>query len=159
MLLALALVVGIAGCSNDGGGALGGGDSVCKTPAASGVPGAPVVTMPSSRPVDLVRKDLKVGTGTTATAGSTVTVQFVGVACTTGAEVDTTWGTGQPYTASLVKGKVIAGWLQGLPGMKVGGRRELVVPPTLGYGDAPPPGFKLAAGETLVFVVDLVSVT
>jgi peptidylprolyl isomerase len=158
-VVALVSLVALPGCTSDGGGAIGGDASACKPSTAPSVPGKPAVTMPTQRPAKLVTDDLEVGTGPAVTAQSTVTVQFVGVACSTGRQVDSTWDDGRPYTTTLAKGKVIEAWRQGLVGMKQGGRRELVVPPTLGYGDSPPVGFHLAAGETVVYVVDLLKVS
>jgi len=86
-----------------------------------------------------------------------VAVQYVGMAWSTRKEFDASWDAGQPYSFPLGAGRVIRGWDQGVAGMKVGGRRILVIPPDLGYGAQ---GYAPAIGpsETLVFVVDLVSV-
>ncbi len=159
MCLAVALAVLAGGCSNENGGALAGGSTACKPAPAPTASGEPAVPMPKQRPASLQRKDLTVGTGAAAAPGSTITVDFVGVACTTGATVDSTWRDGKPYVTQLAGGKVIAGWIGGLAGMRAGGRRLLVVPPNLGYGDTPPPGFGVQPGETLVFVVDLLAVS
>ncbi|MBW3659142.1 MAG: FKBP-type peptidyl-prolyl cis-trans isomerase [Actinobacteria bacterium] len=108
-------------------------------------------------PTQLVTEDLVVGDGETAEAGQTVTVHYVGKAWSTGEEFDASWNRSQPFTFDLGEGRVIAGWDQGVEGMKVGGRRKLVIPPDLGYGAAGAPG-AIAPNETLVFVVDLLSV-
>lgn len=129
----------------------------CHSASAPSVPGEPAVDMPTKAPDALVTKDLTVGTGATATLGSSVTVNYVGVACSTGIQFDASWGQGQPATFDLVEGGLIEGWVKGIPGMKVGGRRQLVIPPSLGYGDASPTK-AIRPGETLVFVVDLVAV-
>ncbi len=108
-----------------------------------------------SPPAALLSKDLVVGSGATAQATSTVDVQYVGANWTDGKVFDSSWQRGQPATFPL--NQVIPGFAQGIVGMKVGGRRELVIPPALGYGaqgSAPAVG----PNETLVFVIDLVSV-
>ena len=106
-------------------------------------------------PTKLVTKDLVVGTGKTATASSTVVVKYVGADYTTG--TDFTSGTWQENKAtSFALSTVVPGFSQGIVGMKVGGRREIVIPPSLGYG-ASGSGSIIKPNETLVFVVDLVS--
>jgi FKBP-type peptidyl-prolyl cis-trans isomerase len=118
----------------------------------------PVVTVPSgSPPTKLVTKDLVQGTGAAASQGKTVTVNYVGVLYKNGKEFDSSWSRNQPFTTALSPGSVISGWVQGLNGMKVGGRRELIIPPSLGYGKAGSPP-TIPANSTLVFVVDLLSV-
>jgi len=115
----------------------------------------PTISIPDGPPpCKLVIEDIHVGDGTTATAASTVTVQYVGVSWSNKQEFDASWDRGQPYTTPL--NQVVAGWTQGIPGMKVGGRRELIIPPALGYGDAAQGSIK--PNETLVFIVDLVKV-
>jgi len=118
----------------------------------------PVVQVPKGAPpAHLVTKDLVPGTGQAAAAGKTVTVNYVGVNYKTGKEFDSSWKNNQPFTAQLTPGSVIPGWVQGLTGMKVGGRRELIIPPNLAYGakGSPP---TIPPNSTLVFVVDLLSV-
>jgi peptidylprolyl isomerase len=118
----------------------------------------PVVNVPNgSPPSKLVIKDLITGTGATATAGKTVTVNYVGVLYKGGKQFDSSWQRNQPFTTALSQGSVIPGWVQGINGMKVGGRRELIIPPSLGYGakGSPP---TIPANSTLVFVVDLLKV-
>ena len=107
-------------------------------------------------PTSLVAKDLVVGTGAEASASSTVLVQYVGAAYSTGKVFDSSWQRGQPLSFSL--SGVVPGFAQGIEGMKVGGRRVIVIPPALGYGAAGEPPV-IAANETLVFVVDLKSVS
>ena len=102
-------------------------------------------------------KDLVQGTGATATQGKSVTVNYVGVLYKGGKEFDSSWSRNQPFTTSLAAGSVINGWVQGIQGMKVGGRRELIIPPSLGYGKAGSPP-TIPPNSTLVFVVDLLSV-
>jgi peptidylprolyl isomerase len=108
-------------------------------------------------PTDLVVTDLTAGDGAEATAGSTVEVHYVGVAHSTGEEFDASYNRGQPLSFRLGVGQVISGWDQGVTGMKVGGRRQLVIPPHLGYGDRGAGG-AIGPGETLIFVVDLLGV-
>lgn len=105
----------------------------------------------------LVKKDLITGTGPAVQAGQSITVNYVGVLCKTGKEFDSSWKHNQPFTTTLTTGSVIPGWVQGIQGMKVGGRRELVIPPSLGYGkQGSPPS--IPPNSPLVFVVDLISV-
>jgi len=106
-------------------------------------------------PQDLQVVDEVVGDGTEAKAGMTVRTHYVGVAYSTGEEFDASWNRGQPLDFRLGAGQVIAGWDQGIQGMKVGGRRRIVIPPRLGYGDRGAGG-AIRPGETLIFVVDLV---
>jgi peptidylprolyl isomerase len=108
-------------------------------------------------PADLEITDLTEGSGTEATAGSTVSVHYVGVAHSTGEEFDASYNRGAPLDFRLGVGQVISGWDQGVQGMRVGGRRRLVIPPHLGYGDRGAGGV-IKPGETLIFVVDLLDV-
>jgi peptidylprolyl isomerase len=108
-------------------------------------------------PTDLEVTDLTEGSGAEATAGSTVSVHYVGVAHSTGEEFDASYNRGAPLDFRLGVGQVISGWDQGVQGMKVGGRRKLVIPPHLGYGDRGAGG-AIKPGETLIFVVDLLDV-
>ena len=108
-------------------------------------------------PKKLVIKDLEEGTGVAAKAGDAVTVHYVGVNYKTGKEFDSSWSRGEPFTFPLGDHVVIPGWEQGLKGMKVGGRRELIIPPAPGYGAAGSPP-TIPPNETLVFVVDLEAV-
>jgi peptidylprolyl isomerase len=108
-------------------------------------------------PVDLIIDDIEIGSGDEALAGSTVTVHYVGVGMTSGEEFDASWNRQEPFQFPLGAGFVIPGWDRGVQGMKVGGRRRLVIPPHLGYGDQGAGGV-IAPGETLVFVVDLLSI-
>jgi peptidylprolyl isomerase len=127
------------------------------TSASSAQTSKPTVTVPSGpAPTTLESTDLIVGTGAEAAIGDTVTVQYVGVNYADGKQFDASWDDGQPFTFQLGAGAVIKGWDQGVVGMKVGGRRQLIVPPSLGYGDQPQG--PIVANETLVFVIDLLSV-
>jgi FKBP-type peptidyl-prolyl cis-trans isomerase len=151
--------------------ASGGGSSpATSAPAASSAPAAnppavsgatdlktePVIgpgTAPA--PTSLETKDLVVGTGKTAAASDTVQVQYVGADYTNGKDFDSSWSRGQPSSFPL--NGVVPGFAQGIVGMKVGGRREIVIPPALGYGatgQAP----AVSPDETLVFVVDLLAI-
>ena len=115
----------------------------------------PKVVPPSGPPPKgLVVKDLIKGTGPAATATSTVTVQYVGILYKGGKQFDASWndGNGQPTTLPL--SGVIKGWQEGIPGMRVGGRRELIIPPSLGYGPSGSPP-KIPGNATLEFVIDL----
>jgi len=128
--------------------------STSTTPLPAALKTKPTVVPPKGAPPKtLVIKDLIKGTGPAATAGSTVTVQYVGVLYKNGKQFDASWndGAGQPVTLPL--SGVIAGWQQGIPGMRVGGRRELIVPPSLGYKSQAQA--KIPANSTLVFVIDL----
>ncbi|TFD26931.1 FKBP-type peptidyl-prolyl cis-trans isomerase [Cryobacterium cryoconiti] len=102
-------------------------------------------------PVELTITDIVVGEGAEATPGATVNVHYLGVEYDTGDEFDSSWSRGQSINFPL--GQLIAGWQQGIPGMKVGGRRKLVVPPHLAYG--PAGGGHRLSGQTLIFVIDL----
>jgi len=109
-------------------------------------------------PADLEITDLTVGDGPEATTGSTVKVHYVGVTFSGGEEFDASWNRGEPLAFPLGVGYVISGWDTGVQGMKVGGRRKLVIPPHLAYGDRGAGGV-IGAGETLIFVVDLLEVS
>lgn len=106
-------------------------------------------------PTELVITELTEGDGAEATDGATVIVHYVGVAHSTGEQFDASYDRGDPLRFRLGIGQVIAGWDQGVAGMKIGGRRQLVIPPHLGYGDRGAGG-AIKPGETLIFVVDLV---
>ncbi len=105
-------------------------------------------------PTELIVKDLVVGDGAEAKPGSTVDVHYLGVEYDSGEEFDSSWNRGQSIDFPLRS--LIAGWQQGIPGMKVGGRRQLTVPPELAYG--PAGGGHRLSGKTLVFVIDLLGV-
>ena len=108
-------------------------------------------------PTELVLEDLVEGTGDEAVAGKNVQVHYVGVAWSTNKQFDASWDRPGSFSFPLGAGRVIAGWDQGVAGMKVGGRRRITIPPHLGYGDAGAGGV-IKGGETLVFVVDLLGV-
>jgi peptidylprolyl isomerase len=105
-------------------------------------------------PSELDIVDITEGTGAEAQPGRTVRVHYVGVAYSTGEEFDSSWNRGDPLEFRLGAGRVISGWDSGLVGMKVGGRRQLTIPPHLAYGDQGAGGV-IKPGETLIFVCDL----
>ena len=117
----------------------------------------PEVDFPGGEPpADLQVTDIWEGDGAEATVGDTVEVHYVGVAYSSGEEFDASWSRGEPLRFRLGVGQVIQGWDQGVQGMKVGGRRKLVIPPDLGYGSRGA-GRSIKPNETLIFVCDLVS--
>jgi peptidylprolyl isomerase len=135
-----------------------GGGSGGETTSVADTGPKPTVEVPKGpAPTQLVVKDLKTGDGAEAKSGDQVSVQYVGVLYSDGKQFDSSWDRGQPFSFQLGGGNVIPGWDQGVAGMKVGGRRELVIPPDLAYGaQGQPP--TIPANATLVFVIDLVSV-
>ncbi|MEU8138993.1 FKBP-type peptidyl-prolyl cis-trans isomerase [Streptodolium elevatio] len=115
----------------------------------------PEIDFPGGEPpAELEITDILVGDGEEAKAGHTVQADYVGVAFSTGEEFDASWNRGQPLEFPLGAGRVIKGWDQGIEGMRVGGRRKLVIPPHLAYGQQSPSPL-IKPGETLIFVVDL----
>lgn len=166
VIVSVALLLAITGCTTDGGKASttpkGSTDSASQNttsgsnlPTVSGDKGKePTITPPTgAAPSTLEIQDIFQGDGAEAKQGSTLTVHYTLMAWSTGKVVESSWS-GAPATFGL--DQVILGWQQGIPGMKVGGRRLLVIPPDLGYGaqGAGP----IAANETLIFVVDLIAV-
>jgi peptidylprolyl isomerase len=124
------------------------------TPLPAALKTKPSVAIPKGPPPKkLVVKDLIKGTGPAATASSTVNVQYVGELYKGGKQFDASWNDGSGQPVSLPLSGVIKGWQQGIPGMKIGGRRELIIPPSLGYGATAQS--KIPANSTLVFVIDL----
>jgi peptidylprolyl isomerase len=108
-------------------------------------------------PQDLVIEDITIGDGAEAVAGRSVLVHYVGIAASTGEEFDASWNRNEKFEFPLGAGYVIGGWDKGVQGMKVGGRRRLVIPAHLGYGNQGAGGV-IKPGETLIFVVDLYEV-
>jgi peptidylprolyl isomerase len=156
--------VGLVGC--------GGGDSSHSGSSSSAEPAAktaadssedvanrskPKVVPPQGpAPKKLVKKELIKGTGAEAKPGDKVTVQYVGVGYKSGTEFDSSWSRKEPFSFTLGAGEVIRGWDVGVAGMRVGGRRELITPPSFAYGST---GTEvIAPGATLVFVIDLLAV-
>lgn len=154
-LLALALLA--AGCGSDSGSK---STSTQGGPVRSVKPGSPPkVTVPKGPPPKtLVVKDLRKGTGVAAQGGDKITVHYTGVLYENGKKFDSSWDTGQPFPPFILEANaVIPGWDKGLIGMRVGGRRELIVPPRLAYGaQGSPPS--IPPNATLVFVIDLLKV-
>ena len=107
-------------------------------------------------PSDLALEDLVVGKGDEARSGQQVSVHYVGVAWSDGRQFDASWDRDEPFEFGLGAGEVIRGWDDGVAGMRPGGRRRITIPPNLGYGDRGAGGV-IKGGETLVFVVDLLS--
>jgi peptidylprolyl isomerase len=177
----LVLVATLVGCgSSSGGGQLSdeqhntpgpigpkaGASGGCQSapPVVESPPGTtdlskkPEVEVPDAPPpCNLVIGDIVRGKGPEAKAGQHLTMKYVGVLYSNGKQFDASWDNGQDFDFDLGAGSVIAGWDQGLVGMHVGGRRELVIPPELGYGDQGA-GADIPPGATLIFVVDLVKI-
>jgi peptidylprolyl isomerase len=153
------LAMAIAGCGGGEGSSGSSGEGTGSTTAdISAAPATkPNVKVPSGPPpTELKSRDLVQGDGATARAGDEVTVQYVGVDYRSGKQFDASWDRGEPFTFPLGGGEVIQGWDQGVQGMKVGGRRELIIPPDLAYGSQQVG--PIAPNSTLVFVIDLVAV-
>jgi peptidylprolyl isomerase len=119
----------------------------------------PEIDFPEGTPPEYLDiTDITEGDGPEAAKGNTVSMHYVGVSFSTGEEFDASWNRGATLDFPLGSGRVIKGWDMGIVGMKVGGRRKLVIPPHLAYGNqSPSPAIK--PGETLIFVVDLVGVS
>jgi peptidylprolyl isomerase len=163
LIIGACLALAIAGCGSDSSTTSSSSGDATTAPKESETTSneaatkktKPEVTVPKGAPPKkLETKDLEEGRGATAKAGDAVTVNYVGVNYKTGKEFDASWDRGEPFTFTLGAGEVIPGWDQGVAGMKVGGRRELIIPPSLGYGPAGAPP-AIPPNETLVFVVDL----
>jgi peptidylprolyl isomerase len=165
ILSSLTLLISLTACSTDGGapsdGPKGEGNQITggnlsnqyvEVSAEAGL--APTISSPSGTPpATLVTEDVIIGSGKVASSDSTLTVHYTLMAWSTGEIVESSWS-GQP--AQFPLSGVILGWQQGIPGMAVGGRRLLVIPPDLGYGEAG--GGPIGPNETLIFVVDLIDV-
>ncbi len=127
------------------------------TPASGALSTEPTVKVPTAAaPTKLVEKDLIAGTGAVAAAGDTISVNYVGVLYKGGTTFDSSWSRKAPTSFPLSNGSVIPGWVQGLAGMRVGGRRELVIPPALAYGSTAQSA--IPANSTLIFIVDLLAI-
>lgn len=156
---ALALILGLSACSSQPEPTI---SSTAAPIAATVMPTvsgalnqAPTISKPTGTPpAGLEMRDIATGTGTAVVPTSTVTVQYVGISWSDGQTFDSSWTRGQAATFAL--NQVIPGWQQGLLGMQVGGRRLIVIPPSLGYGASGSGAIK--PNETLVFVVDLLAV-
>jgi peptidylprolyl isomerase len=166
-LLAFLLAVVLLGAQACGGGdsegsgtpepqaSLGSGDiDDVEVGGATDLEAKPAIKVPDALPpAELQKKDLVKGDGPRARRGDEVSVQYVGVAWSSGQEFDASWDRGEPFSFRLGAGEVIPGWDEGVAGMRVGGRRLLVIPADKGYGEQGSSG--IAPNETLVFVVDL----
>ena len=118
----------------------------------------PSITIPQTdAPTELVATDIGVGTGDEATKGRNVSVHYVGVAWSNGRQFDASWDRNEPFEFRLGAGQVISGWDEGVAGMRIGGRRQLTIPPHMGYGSRGAGGV-IKGNETLVFIVDLLNV-
>ncbi len=156
-----ALALGLAACGDDDDSSSDGGTATEAAEAEvdnTDLKKKPAITTTGDEsPGALIVEDIVVGKGPVAKSGDQISVQYVGALYSDGTEFDTSWDTGQPFEFELGSGGVIQGWDTGLEGMKVGGRRELVIPPDLAYGptgQAP----TIPPDATLVFVVDLLDV-
>ncbi|MDA8069646.1 MAG: FKBP-type peptidyl-prolyl cis-trans isomerase [Actinomycetota bacterium] len=130
------------------------------TPTSGPLSHEPVIKVPAGPPPkNLVIKNVITGTGATAAVGDTIYVNYVGVLYKNGKLFDASWRDtpGKAISFSLTNGSVIPGWVKGIPGMKVGGRRELIIPPSLAYGKTGS-GSLIPPNATLVFEVDLLKV-
>ncbi len=164
LVLAL-LTLTLAACGSD---EESGGESAA-TPAPTETPAPasdnrdltvkPTIAKPDGEPpARLAKDDIVPGKGRAAKSGDQVTVQYVGVSYSTGEQFDASWDSGQPFPFRLGAGEVIPGWDEGIPGMRVGGRRQLTIPPEKGYGAEGTPDGAIAPNETLIFVVDVVDI-
>jgi len=163
LMLTIAVCAGllIAGCggssdSSSGESTASSGEST--SAEAGGEKTKPKVSVPSGAPPKKLEvKEIEEGSGAEAKSGDEVTVQYVGVDYKNGKEFDSSWSRNEPFAFTLGAGQVIPGWDQGVEGMKIGGRRELIIPPELAYGEAGAPP-AIGPNETLVFVIDLLEV-
>lgn len=119
----------------------------------------PAVELPTETPTELVITDLIEGNSDPAKPGDTLAVRYVGVLSKDGTEFDSNWDAAEPFPVVLGTGSVIAGWDQGLVGVKAGGRRQLDIPSDLAYGDTGSGSGVIGPGEALTFVIDVVSIT
>jgi peptidylprolyl isomerase len=159
-LLILMLCAGllVAGCGDDDSGSDTGSTTTAKSTEKQSTDTKPTVTVPNGPPPkQLVENDLVAGNGAAVKNGDEVTAHYVGYGYQRGKQFDASWDRGEPITFPIGAGAVIKGWDQGLRGMKVGGRRELIIPPSLAYGPAGSPP-AIGPNETLIFVVDLVGI-
>lgn len=168
LILLACLALGGAGCGSSDDSSTGSGDPTATSPAESGASAGegsggaktkPKVTVPSGPPPKkLTIKEIEKGTGATAKEGDEVTFQYVGVGYDSKREFDSSWDRNKPYALAVGSGQMIDGWEQGIKGMKVGGRRELIVPSSLGYGPAGSSPLGIGPHETLIYVFDLLAV-
>jgi peptidylprolyl isomerase len=165
-LIALLCALVPPACGDDGGSAQGGaaGQNETETsPAAAAealenTSARPEIPRPTGSPPRKLRKeDIVRGKGRPAKVGDNVRIHYVGVTFSTGEEFGASWDTARPYSLRLGRGDVIDGWDKGIVGMRKGGRRQLTIPPELGYGAAGHPP-EIGPHETLVLVVDLLQI-
>lgn len=164
LALCAALAIGVAGCGGSGdsststsGGSAESGSSG-DSPESTGEKTKPTVTVPTEiPPTKFAIKELEKGSGVEAKKGDEVTIQYVGVGYDSEKEFDSSWSRNKPSTFTLGAGEEIAGWEQGVEGMKVDGRREMLIPANLAYGAKGKPP-KIAPNEALVFTVDLLAI-
>jgi FKBP-type peptidyl-prolyl cis-trans isomerase len=165
LVLLGASLLGLAGCSSSPSTSSTTTTTIAKIPAADRSPAGTsgkeptVVVPPGAPPTKLESSDLIVGSGPAAKPGDSVTVQYVLATYSSRKVIQASW-TSQPFTFTLDTDpeQVIPGWDKGVVGMKVGGRRELIIPPSLGYGVNNPPNSGIAANDTLVFMIDLLKI-
>jgi peptidylprolyl isomerase len=153
--LAAAATLALTGCGSSKKAESSAPGSVALPAESSDINVKPVIPKPEGEPpTGLQARDVVQGNGDTAESGDQVTVDYVGVSWSTGEQFDASWDSGRPFPFRLGAGEVIPGWDQGVSGMRVGGRRQLVIPPDLAYGPQGRPPV-IGPNETLVFVVDL----
>jgi peptidylprolyl isomerase len=160
LALCLALAVAVGGCGGSSSDSSSGstGSSESSESANTDLSKKPVVVVPKGvSPKKFAYKEIVEGSGPTAKAGDKVSVQYVGVGFDTEKEFDSSWSRNEPYPFTLGEGAVIKGWDKGVEGMKVGGRRELLLPPELAYGPAGRPP-SIGPNETLIFIIDLLEI-
>jgi peptidylprolyl isomerase len=157
LIISLCVALAIAGCGDDGDSSTTSG-STGASAADAAKRSKPKLDVPKGAPpTNLEVKDLIEGGGPAAASGDVITVQYVGVDYETGKQFDASWDNGQPFSFQLGGGQVIPGWDRGIDGMRVGGRRELIIPPDLAYGRiGQPPA--IGPNATLVFVIDLLGI-
>jgi peptidylprolyl isomerase len=169
-LATLGVAALIAGCGSGGSSSIGVGNESSSvpttteptatagtTPTSGPLATEPTITVPKgTAPTTLVTKEIITGTGAEAKAGNSVTVNYVGALYSNGKVFDASWNRKEPFTFTLGQGQVIPGWDKGVAGMKVGGRRELIIPAELAYGKPGRPP-TIPPNSALVFIVDLLS--
>jgi peptidylprolyl isomerase len=130
------------------------------TPKTGPLSKEPTIAKPTGpAPKKLVVKDLVKGTGAVLAVGQTATVNYVGATYSNAKVFDASWKRGAPSSFQLTPGQLIAGWVEGLPGMRVGGRRELIIPSALGYGVSGNPQGGIGPNQPLIFIIDLLGVS
>ena len=155
VVLVLSVLAGCGGGDDDGETAATPTPEATATPANTDLSKKPVVTVPDELPPDTLQKrDIVEGKGRAAKKADNVDMQYVGVAWSTSHEFDSSWERGEPFAFKLGEGGVIKGWDEGIPGMKVGGRRELTIPADQAYGEQGQPP-DIGPNEALRFIVDL----